>query len=153
MPQSEMQFSLSYSWSSGSEHFGYMFDGLRLCLLYYTLWFRLFWGDNVLFLLFFFKECKEYAKTPEGKELKKKIQDSSSGQAENDDFGKGVIFYLRDNIVIGIVMWNVFNRMSVARQVLKEARRYEDLNEVAKLFKIHEEWTCIANCVTVSLMN
>lgn len=33
------------------------------------------------------------------------------------DFGKGVVFYLRDDIVVGIVLWNIFNRMSIARQV------------------------------------
>ena len=63
-------------------------------------------------------------------------------------------------------MWNVFNRMPVAKQVsnefklmfcyiqygkilmnssfcllqvLKEEKKYGDLNEVAKLFSIHEE--------------
>ncbi|PSN57251.1 hypothetical protein C0J52_02543 [Blattella germanica] len=56
-----------------------------------------------------------------------------------EDYGKGVIFYLREDSVVGIVMWNVFNRMSIARQVLKEERKYDDLNEVAKLFNIHEE--------------
>lgn len=34
-----------------------------------------------------------------------------------DDYEKGVIFYLRDDIVVGIVLWNIFNRMSIARQV------------------------------------
>lgn len=34
-----------------------------------------------------------------------------------DDFVKGVVFYLRDDIVVGIVLWNIFNRMSIARQV------------------------------------
>lgn len=58
---------------------------------------------------------------------------------DNDEYGKGIIFYLQNDIVVGIVMWNVFNRMSVARQVLKEQRKYDDLNEVAKLFSIHEE--------------
>lgn len=58
---------------------------------------------------------------------------------KDDDYGKGVIFYLRNDIIVGIVLWNVFNRMSIARQVLKENRKYEDLNEVAKLFNIHEE--------------
>lgn len=56
-----------------------------------------------------------------------------------EDFSKGVIFYLRDDIIVGIVLWNVFNRMSTARQVLKDQCKYEDLNEVAKLFNIHEE--------------
>lgn len=34
-----------------------------------------------------------------------------------DDFGKGVVFYLRDDVVVGIVLWNIFNRMSIARRV------------------------------------
>lgn len=55
-----------------------------------------------------------------------------------EDFNKGVIFYLKDNTVVGIILWNVFNRMSVARQVLKDQKKYDDLNEVAKLFNIHE---------------
>ncbi len=34
-----------------------------------------------------------------------------------EDFGKGVIFYLRDKVVVGMVMWNVFNKMPIARKV------------------------------------
>jgi len=56
---------------------------------------------------------------------------------EGQDYGKGVIFYLRDNIVVGVVLWNVFSRMPIARRVLKEGRSYDDLAEVAKLFNIH----------------
>lgn len=36
---------------------------------------------------------------------------------EGEDYGKGVIFYLRDKVVVGIVLWNVFNRMPIARKV------------------------------------
>ena len=36
---------------------------------------------------------------------------------QKDDYGKGVIFYLRDKVVVGIVLWNVFNRMPIARKV------------------------------------
>lgn len=85
------------------------------------------------------EECKKIAQNDP--ELKKLV-DNSENQ-ETEDFGKGVIFYLRDDIVVGIVLWNVFNRMSTARQVLKDGRKYEDLNEVAKLFNIHEEWVNI----------
>lgn len=34
-----------------------------------------------------------------------------------DNYGKGVIFYLRDKVVVGIILWNVFNRMPIARKV------------------------------------
>lgn len=76
---------------------------------------------------------------PEIEKLAKEIKAAESDTKDTEDYGKGVIFYLRDDVVVGIVLWNVFNRMSVARQVLKDDRKYEDLNEVAKLFNIHEE--------------
>lgn len=52
------------------------------------------------------------------KEKKETCGDEKSGQSIKDEnFSKGVIFYLRDDIVVGIVLWNIFNRMSIARQV------------------------------------
>ncbi|KAK7602035.1 hypothetical protein V9T40_009476 [Parthenolecanium corni] len=64
---------------------------------------------------------------------------STSTPKEGEDYSKGIIFYLRDDIVIGIILWNLYGKVSLARQVLKEQRKFEDLNEVAKLFEIHEE--------------
>ncbi|XP_056141371.1 apoptosis-inducing factor 1, mitochondrial isoform X2 [Lampris incognitus] len=58
---------------------------------------------------------------------------------EKDDYGKGVIFYLRDKVVVGIILWNVFNRMPIARKIIKDGEEHADLNEVAKLFNIHED--------------
>ncbi|MBN3283116.1 AIFM1 factor, partial [Polyodon spathula] len=58
---------------------------------------------------------------------------------QGDDYGKGVVFYLRDNVVVGIVLWNVFNRMPIARKIIKDGEEHTDLNEVAKLFNIHED--------------
>ncbi|GAB6023903.1 Apoptosis-inducing factor 1, mitochondrial [Chamberlinius hualienensis] len=57
---------------------------------------------------------------------------------ENDQYGKGVIFYLRDDIVVGIIMWNVFNRMPIARKIIKERYHREDVAEISKLFNLHE---------------
>lgn len=39
---------------------------------------------------------------------------------QKEDYGKGVIFYLRDKVVVGIVLWNVFNRMPIARKVSRD---------------------------------
>ncbi|KAJ8949861.1 hypothetical protein NQ318_010495 [Aromia moschata] len=86
------------------------------------------------------KECDKYLSDGQKKELElARQQDNMPNRSEGEDFGKGVIFYLRNDIVVGIVLWNVFNRMSIARQVLKDQSKYDDLNEVAKLFNIHEE--------------
>lgn len=54
-----------------------------------------------------------------------------------EDFSKGVVFYLRDNRIVGIVLWNVFNRINTARAVLSQDKVYDDLNEVAKLFDLY----------------
>lgn len=56
---------------------------------------------------------------------------------DEENYGKGVIFYLRNDIIVGIVLWNVFNRINIARVIVSEGKRYDDLNEVAKLFEIH----------------
>ncbi|XP_009700052.1 PREDICTED: apoptosis-inducing factor 1, mitochondrial [Cariama cristata] len=58
---------------------------------------------------------------------------------QGEDYGKGVIFYLRDKVVVGIVLWNIFNRMPIARKIIKDGEEHDDLNEVAKLFNIHED--------------
>ncbi|KAM9781572.1 apoptosis-inducing factor 1, mitochondrial isoform X1 [Syngnathus typhle] len=60
-------------------------------------------------------------------------------ETHKDDYGKGVIFYLRDKVVVGIILWNVFNRMPIARKIIKDGEEHTDLNEVAKLFNIHED--------------
>ncbi|EDO49650.1 predicted protein, partial [Nematostella vectensis] len=58
-------------------------------------------------------------------------------QEEEESFGKGVVFYMKDKRVVGVVMWNVFNRMPIARKVIKEGKEWEDLGELSKLFNIH----------------
>uniref|UniRef100_A0ABM5EWC8 L-amino-acid oxidase n=2 Tax=Pogona vitticeps TaxID=103695 RepID=A0ABM5EWC8_9SAUR len=77
----------------------------------------------------------------EASELKVSAASPSSPQApqQGEDYGKGVIFYLRDKVVVGIVLWNIFNRMPIARKIIKDGEEHTDLNEVAKLFNIHED--------------
>ena len=61
----------------------------------------------------------------------------SETSSPSDKYGKGVIFYLREGRVVGLLMWNMFGRMNLARKVIREHRQYEDLTELAKLFNIH----------------
>ncbi|KAJ8675693.1 hypothetical protein QAD02_011479 [Eretmocerus hayati] len=68
-----------------------------------------------------------------------KSDKSGKTSKEEDDFSKGVIFYVRDDTVVGILLWNVYNRMAIARQLLARGTTYEEINEAAKLFTIHED--------------
>jgi len=66
------------------------------------------------------------------------VADASAAADLTPDYGKGVVFYKREGVVVGILLWNIFNRMGVARQVLKDGAKNEDLYEVAKLFDIYD---------------
>lgn len=71
------------------------------------------------------------------KETNEEVLSKNNESISENDYNKGVVFYLKNDVIVGIVLWNLFNRMSIARQVLKSDRCYKDLNEVAKLFNIH----------------
>lgn len=83
------------------------------------------------------QQSKEASKESATSSRPAAVNSASNEPSANDDFGKGVIFYLRDEKIIGIVLWNVFNRINTARAVIAEGKKYDDLNEVAKLFEIH----------------
>lgn len=57
--------------------------------------------------------------------------------SENDRYDRGVVFYLKNDIIVGILLWNLFSRLNIARRILNEQRKYDDFNEVAKLFNIY----------------
>ena len=44
----------------------------------------------------------------------------SHAPTPGEDYGKGVIFYTRNEKIVGILLWNLFGRMPVARQVSSE---------------------------------
>merc|ERR1712071_138292 len=58
---------------------------------------------------------------------------------KGEEYGKGVIFYTRNDIVVGLVLWNVFNKMPIARRILKEGLKTDNISEVAKLFDLHDD--------------
>lgn len=63
--------------------------------------------------------------------------DVKSDEHTEENYGRGVIFYLKDEKIVGILLWNIFNRIGLARTVINQNKKYDDLNEVAKLFEIH----------------
>lgn len=55
-----------------------------------------------------------------------------------DNTNKGVVFYIKNDKVVGILLWNIFNKINIARQVIAEGKKVYDLNDVAKFFEIRE---------------
>lgn len=51
---------------------------------------------------------------------------------------KGIVYYLDNQKIVGILLFNLFNRSSLARQILLEQRGVNELGKCTRLFNIHE---------------
>ncbi|KAM7350937.1 apoptosis inducing factor [Cochliomyia hominivorax] len=78
-------------------------------------------------------EIKETPKDSTG--VAKDVEPTESDSTP--EYGRGVVFYLKDDKIVGILLWNIFNRIGLARTIINQNKKYDDLNEVAKLFEIH----------------
>jgi programmed cell death 8 (apoptosis-inducing factor) len=69
-----------------------------------------------------------------------KSPDATVTSAKPDNYEKGVVFYTdKSEVVVGVLMWNIFNHMSLARKVIRESKKFDDLTEVAKLFELYDK--------------
>lgn len=55
----------------------------------------------------------------------------------DEEFDKGVVLYLKNEVVVGCLMWNVFKQVPIARQLIQSQEKITDYKEMAKLFKIN----------------
>ncbi|KXS20879.1 hypothetical protein M427DRAFT_119427 [Gonapodya prolifera JEL478] len=53
-------------------------------------------------------------------------------------YRKGVVFYLREKQVVGILMWNLFGKIGTARRILEQRRMVHDISEIAGYFDVHD---------------
>ncbi|ORZ33374.1 hypothetical protein BCR44DRAFT_125077 [Catenaria anguillulae PL171] len=54
----------------------------------------------------------------------------------SEEFRKGVVFYVRDDKIVGVLMFNVHGKVDVARRILLEGRKPAEANELAAKFDI-----------------
>ncbi|GIY02350.1 apoptosis-inducing factor 1, mitochondrial [Caerostris darwini] len=73
-----------------------------------------------------------------------KVDSTFRSPNSSDDYAKGLIFYIREDTIVGILLWNVFGKMQIARQVINEAKSQDDVAEIAKLFELHDSEEVIA---------
>lgn len=65
--------------------------------------------------------------------------DPSSSSTTGNKYSKGVLFYLKNDTIVGVLLWNLYNNMHIARRVINDGARGKDLNQVARLFSIYKE--------------
>jgi programmed cell death 8 (apoptosis-inducing factor) len=68
--------------------------------------------------------------------------DSRQGEAivaDLSSYAKGVVFYMRDDAVVGVVLWNMFGKIPLARKIIRSEKKFSDAQELAKLFRVHSK--------------
>lgn len=67
------------------------------------------------------------------------IKTETSTTAEiSPSYGKGVVFYLKDRRIVGILLFNLFNRVNLAKEILKEGRNVDEISKCVRLFNVEE---------------
>jgi programmed cell death 8 (apoptosis-inducing factor) len=58
---------------------------------------------------------------------------------KNESFKRGIVYYLRDNRVVGVLLWNIDgpNIMRDARKVILQKKQYHDLSELRNLIQMN----------------
>lgn len=58
-----------------------------------------------------------------------------------DDYSKGVVFYLskEERRIVGVLTWNLFGKMDVARKVIAEERKEADIGEIVGQFELQPQ--------------
>jgi apoptosis-inducing factor 1 len=54
------------------------------------------------------------------------------------NYGKGVVFYVKDRRIVGILLFNLFNRVNLAKAVLREGRGVDEISQCVRLFNVEE---------------
>lgn len=68
----------------------------------------------------------------------KKPEPVASSPDAREEYGKGIVFYMKEKKIVGVLMWNMLNRVDLARKIIKDGKRFDDINELAGLFNVHE---------------
>jgi hypothetical protein len=61
--------------------------------------------------------------------------ESSSEYQNNNEFKRGVVYYLKNKKIVGVLLWNLFDHVEDARRAIKLGREFDDLS-VRKMISI-----------------
>lgn len=66
-------------------------------------------------------------------------EDSGDDSEKIPQYGKGVVLYLKDQKIVGVLLFNLFNRVNLARSLISEGFGVDDINKAVRLVNIHDE--------------
>jgi programmed cell death 8 (apoptosis-inducing factor) len=58
---------------------------------------------------------------------------------KNPEYKRGIVYYLRENQVVGVVLWGVPNRIEDARRLVKGGKKFTDVSLLKNVISIEED--------------
>ncbi|KAG1437470.1 hypothetical protein G6F56_013088 [Rhizopus delemar] len=58
---------------------------------------------------------------------------------EDEKFGKGLVFYVRDKKIVGLVLFNVFGKVQEARNIINGGYTSENIDGLVKKFDLYTD--------------
>eukprot|EP01114_Cavostelium_apophysatum_P014190 TRINITY_DN3616_c0_g1_i2.p1 TRINITY_DN3616_c0_g1~~TRINITY_DN3616_c0_g1_i2.p1 ORF type:complete len:577 (-),score=144.16 TRINITY_DN3616_c0_g1_i2:157-1887(-) len=62
----------------------------------------------------------------------------AEGDFDQNDFKRGIVYYLEKDKVVGVLLFGVFGRVDDARNVIKKGKTYKDASELRRLISLEE---------------
>lgn len=66
-------------------------------------------------------------------------KDTTPAAEKIPQYGKGVVLYLKDQRLVGVLLFNLFNRVALARSLIAEGFGADDINKAVRLINIHDQ--------------
>ncbi len=63
----------------------------------------------------------------------------SHSDEKSEEFGKGIVFYLKNEKIVGVLLWNLFGRTPIAQRIIREGRSAEDIKSLAREFRLYAD--------------
>lgn len=55
-----------------------------------------------------------------------------------EQHGHGAVYYLRNSVVVGVLLWNLHGKIDQAREILAKQDKVKDPNLLAKVIDVHQ---------------
>jgi programmed cell death 8 (apoptosis-inducing factor) len=56
----------------------------------------------------------------------------------NQDYNRGIVYYLKDNRVVGVLLWNVYDQVDTARTLIKRGKQFNNPEELVSLISLEQ---------------
>lgn len=57
----------------------------------------------------------------------------------DSEYRKGLVLYVKDKRIVGLLMFNLFNRTALAKSVIRQRLTVDDLQDIVELFNINDK--------------